>query len=254
MFTEYKFSPADISVAAADAAKALSKARPGVNPATFAAETIAARLTAKPETYFQYGPYWWAVKAALRTLGQDFGPSTDEPIRAQYGAAFPAYAALVAGERFRDFYNGTFLQGTAQFDLDADGDQNYTLFDPDMEIRRLGAEDPLMLAEALRSRPVDGEGVLDGVEIGADPALTPFAVRFEHEAALWTANVYAPDAEAARVKLSIMERSGRIGRAIEFVKLAGEPTMDSTDMAAPLFVDRDARIVSEMASTGALAR
>lgn len=241
-------------MAAAAAAKSLSKARPGVNPATFAAETIAARLTAKPETYFQYGPYWWAVKAALRSLGEDFGPSTDDAIRREYGAELPVYAALVAGEQFRDFYNATFLQGAAQFDLDADGDQSYILFDPDMEIRRLGANDPLMLAEALRAVPVAADGVLDGVSMGADPALTPFAVKFEHEAALWTANVYAADADAARVKLSIMERSGRIGRAIEFVKLAGEPTMDSTDMAAPLYVDSDARTVSEMASTGALAR
>lgn len=254
MFTQFKFSPADISVAATAAAKALSKSRPGVNPATFAAETIAARLTAKPETFVQYGPYWWAVKAALRTLGQDFGPSTDEAIRKHYGAEFLPYAALVAGEQFREFYNGTFLQGTVQFDLDDDGDQSYILFDPDMEIRRLGAEDPLYLAEALRSRPAEDEAVLDSVAIGADPALIPFAMSFEHEAALWTANVYAPDAEAARTKLMVMERSGRIGRAIEFGKLAGEPTMDSTDMAVPLFVDRGARTVSEMAATGVLAQ
>lgn len=117
MFTEYKFSPADIGQQAADTAKTLGENLPGVNPATFAASTIADRLRAKPASYLQYGPYWWALKGALRALGHDF-VSTDEPdIRAEYGDGFPVYGAIVAAEQFRAYYRANFLAGTDRFDL-----------------------------------------------------------------------------------------------------------------------------------------
>lgn len=265
MFSQYKFSPSFISQQAADTAKALATAKPGVNPAQFAAATIADRLRAKPASYLQYGPYWWAVKAALRALGEDFGPNDDAGIRFEYGDGFPAYGALVAAEQFRQHYGQNFFAGTAQFILDDQGEESYVLFDTDMEIRKLGGKFPLRVAADMAAVEVETEGVLDdaGAAPGTglatawplqDATLTPYAVKFEHEAKLWTANVYALDSTSASDKVKLMQSNGRIGRAIEFSKSVGDAALDSTDYTAPLYIDRTACSVSEMAATGILAR
>jgi hypothetical protein len=255
MYSEFKFSPSMISQQAAETAKALAAIKPGVNALKFAAETMADRLRAKPGNYLQYGPYWWAVKRVLRmTLVEDFGPNDDEGIRSEYGDGFPFYARLVAAEQFRAYYGANFLAGTDRFDLDADGEESYVLFDTDMEIRKIGAAHPLRVAADLQSQEVEAEVVLDSAWAAPEAAsLTPFAVKFEHEAKLWTANVYALDAVGAQAKVSLMDRSGRLGRAIDFSKSVGEAALDSTDRAEPLYVDRAARSVSEMAATGVLA-
>lgn len=256
MFTQYKFSPAQISDAASATAKALAGAMPGANAATFAASTIAGRLRAKPASYLQYGPYWWAVKAALRALGEDFGQTDDADLRGEYGGNFPVYGALVAGEQFRDYYGRTFLAGSDRFDLDAEGEQSYVLFDSDMEVRRLGGAHPLRVAADLAGVEVPAEAVLDSAAPAVavlDATNTPFAVQFEHEAAVWTANVYAADGESAAAKVKAWEGSGRLVQAIDFARAAGGATLDSTEYSEPLFVDGGARTVSEMAPTGALA-
>lgn len=256
MFTEYKFSPAQISDAAAATAKALAASQPAVNPAQFAATTVAGRLRSKPASYLQYGPYWWAVKAALRALGEDFGATDDADLRGEYGGGFPVYGALVAGEQFRSYYSATFLAGTDRFDLDADGEHSYILFDSDMEVRRLGGAHPLRVAADLAGVEVLAESVMDSAAAAPtqlDATFTPFAVPFEHEASLWTANVYAADAAGAQAKVKEWEMSGRIGEAIQFGMRAGAPALDSTDVV-PMFVDAAARSLSEMAATGALAR
>jgi hypothetical protein len=249
MFTEYKFSPSQISQAAADTARALSASQPGTNPAQFAAGIIAGRLSAKPENYLQYGPYWWALKTALRALGNDFGQVDDAGIRGEYGADFPAYGVLVAAEQFRDFYGKTFFAGTARFDLDGESEESYVLFDTDMEIRRLGGANPLRVAADLQAVELPAEAVLDSAVAVSllDATLTPFRVKFEHEAQLWTATVYATDRACADSKVKMLQDSGRIGRAIEASKDAGGMLLDSAGHAEPLFVDRDSKSVSEMA-------
>lgn len=249
MFTEFKFSPLQVSEAARATSQAFNAAHPGENPVQFAARTIAARLRARPESFLQYGPYWWAVKAALRALGEDFGPSDDVVLRAAYGGDFYPYDALVAGEQFRDHYNRTFLAGTAQFWLDAEAEQSYVLFDPDMEVRRLGGSKPMLVIRDLLPLAVDlsadDAAVLDAVP--GQPV--PFAVKFEHEAKLWTAHVYALDSAAAEERVQAMGRSGRLQRAIEFSKTVGDAALDSAE-GQPLYVDRAARKVCELAPTG----
>lgn len=253
MISQYKFSPVQISDAAIVIAKALSTSMPGVEPLKFAGKTIADRLRKKPDSYLQYGPYWWAVKGVLRGLGEDFGAADDAGILAEYGGQLPAYSRLVAAEQFRDHYRDTFLAGTSQFWLDAEAEESYVLFDADMEVRRLGGDRPLLVSADMTSM-VDGDGtaaVLDSAAGGASER--PFAIHFEHEAALWTANVYALDSVAAESKVRALQDGGRIGRAIEFSKKVGDSALDSTDYARPLFVDRTARRVCEMSPTGALA-
>lgn len=288
MFTEFKFSPALISQQAADTAATLAATQPGVNAARFAASTIADRLRAKPSSYLQYGPYWWALKGVLRALGEDFGATDDADIRFEYGGGFPAYGAIVAAENFRDYYSKTYLAGTAAFVLDDQGEESYLLFDTDMEIRKLGGKSPLLVAAAIESTEDVAEVVLDAVNAGhgwvtplpggirakcggpdrcdicreelratgrvLDAALTPFSVAFEHEARRWTANVYASDSSGAVDKVKAMQSTGRIGRAIEYSKSVGDSALDSTDYAAPLYIDPNALSVSEMSTTGQIAR
>lgn len=267
MFTQYKFSPVQISDAAVATAKALSVTQPGANPAQFAGRAIAERLRARPERYLQYGPYWWAVKSALRTLGEDFGQADDAGIRAEYGGAFPVYAALVAGEQFREFYNANFLAGTAQFWLDNEAEESYVLFDSDMEIRRLGGPNPLRVAADLDVVVLGAEAVLDDTsepakvtaEVAAAMAVVesapdqPFVVKFEHEARLWTASVYALDSVAADRQVTGLLKSGRIARAIEDNKAGGRSALDSVGGVDALYVDRNARRVCQMVLPGRAA-
>lgn len=262
MFTQYKFSPAQVSEAALAMARACAQAKPGVNPAQFAADVIAKRLRARPETYLQYGPYWWAVKAALFNLGEEFGPADDAGIRVEYGARLPAYGAMVAGEQFREHYLATFLAGTSQFWLDEDGEESYVLFDPDMEARRLGCN-ALAVSANLAATVEEGgdeDTVLDSAEIHAtserdqaraNASLTPFAVDFEFEGALWTATIYAMDFAHAEAKLRALQASGRIGGAIDVVKGIGEPALDGIDYESPLYVDLGRRQVMELENTDA---
>lgn len=252
MFTQYKFSPLQVSDAAQAAARTLAAAQPGMAPAAFAARTIADRLRANPAAFLQYGPYWWAVKRALRDLGEDFGAADDALIRAEYAGTFYPYDALVAGEQFREFYLATFLAGTSQFWLDMDAEESYVLFDQDMEVRRMGGASPLRIAADLQQLTVDvsaDEWVLDSA---ARAELRPFPVKFEHEATLWTAHVYALDSAAAEEKVRGLEKSGRLLRAIEHSKTVGDASLDSTG-DEPLYVDRAVRRVCEMAPTGQLA-
>lgn len=246
MFTQFKYSPAQVSQAAADLAKAVAADQPGANAAQVAADAIAQRLREHPERYVHFGPYWWSVKDALRSLGHDLGAADDVVLRAEYGGNFPAYGALVAGEQFRDYYLQTYLDGSTQFWLDDQAEQSFVLFDVDMEVRRLGGS-ARVVADV--SPTVEaGESLLDAAVAQPllDAAWTPYPVKFEHEAALWTATVYAADSEAARVKVGALER--RLMGAIEASKRSDGAMLDSVD-ARPMYVDRAARQVFELAPT-----
>jgi hypothetical protein len=256
MFTEFKFSPSAINQLAAEWADRFHRANPGVDALHFAADTIAGRLRDKPASYLQYGPYWWSVKRVLRLmLVEDFGPADDAGLRAEYGDGLHFYARLTAAEQFRDYYLQRFLAGADRFDLDADGEHSYVLFDSDMEVRRLGAKHPLRVSAAMEATD-DPDPIPSLDDAGPGPTGahgTPFAVKFEHDAALWTAHVYAADAAAADAKLLALQASQRVGRAIDYAKAAGDAVLDSSTSAEPLFVDLARRTVSEMAPTGALA-
>lgn len=263
MFTEYKFSPAQISEAARVAANTLASVKPGVNAPQFAAQTMADRLMAKPETYLQYGPYWWAVKDTLRALGHDFGPADDAIIRAEFGGSLPAYGRLVAGEQFRSYYLSTFLAGSAQFWLDADGEESYVLFDADIEARRLG-KGSLKVSANLNSTPEpDAPAVLDAVVVNAvesadqrraDASQTPFAIDYEFEGALWQADVFATDFAHAEAKLKALQATGKLGGAVDVIKGIAQPLLDSATAPSQIYVDlKQRRIVvwENGVSTGA---
>lgn len=244
MFTEYKFSAADVSARSIEIARTLAKSAPGRNPAQFAAETIAARLTGKPALYLEFGPYWWSVKQALAALGHDLGRQDDAIIRGQYGGALHDFAALVAGEMFKDQYRATWFVGNAQFWLDADASESYVLFDVDMQARILGQEVSAMEGAVVDGDAQEGGVALDSVDVSVPS--TPFHVEFERAGALWTADLYASGIDDAHQRLSEMERTGRLDSAIDLGRsTGGEPVIDNAGMVS-LHVDFAARHVFEV--------
>lgn len=139
MFNELKIAPEGITQEAGRIAAALEASMgAGTDAASFAARVIAQRLRNHPHAYLEFGPYWWAVKATLRTQGEEFGAADDEQIRQAYGGSLASLESLAAGELFKDFYRRNWLAGNAQFWLDDGAEESYVLFDADMEARRLG--------------------------------------------------------------------------------------------------------------------
>ncbi len=240
MFTQYKVTPMAASEMAQETATALSKNVPGVNPAEYAARTIAGRLRSNPHTYLAYGPYWWTVKAALKAHGFDLGSNTDDAMAKEYGGDMPMYAALVVAEKFRDLYHQQWFVGTSSFVLDAEGKDVYVLFDEDMEARALSTHNiervladmnPLELSES------EASTLLDSVE--------PFVVQFEHEAQLWSAHIYAGHEEAAHQTLQQLERTGRLAHMLDYGKHAGAMVLDSTGTGTDFYVDYQSRTIAQ---------
>lgn len=139
MFTQFKFSPDQIAAQAAATLQALASIVSELAGAgSYAARIIANRLRNHPEAYLEFGPYWWAVKAALRSAGEEFGAADDEILRIAYAGELPLLETVVAGEMFKDYYRATYLVGARQFWLDDGAEESYVLFDANMEARRLG--------------------------------------------------------------------------------------------------------------------
>lgn len=257
MFTNYKYDPIAISHAAITAAQSLAASKPDVHPARYAAGVIAQRLRKDPGSYLRYGPYWWALKAAMRSAGENFGNTDDAVLRAEYGAGLPAYPAMVAAEQFREHYLATWLDGTADFDLAEGQGGHYILFDPDMEVRRTGGHAAKVLAgmglltgEEADTLVLDSAGAVEATLPGA-----PFAVKFPLDGALWTAHVYGATREQAQARLDALLDGGQVGRAVDVARGIGvtEPVMAGDRYDRPLLVDTAARVVLDLESAGILS-
>lgn len=98
-----------------------------------AVRVIAARLKRKPMQYLEFGPYWWAVKAALVAADVDLGQRGDPLMASEYRGDTDV-DTLVAGELFKDLYRRTYFAGNARFSLDDESD-DWVLRDADMEER-----------------------------------------------------------------------------------------------------------------------
>lgn len=132
MFSSFKIpaEQASAMVAAMRAGFAASGA-----PGSFednAVRVIRARLAARPLSYLEFGPYWWAVKQALNAAGASLGDSGEPMVAAEYRGD-DAITTLVMAEAFKDTYRASYFEGTRTFDM-GDGEQ-YELTDPDMEQR-----------------------------------------------------------------------------------------------------------------------
>lgn len=132
MFTEFKFNSEAIKELAAEKAANL-KANKGYSDLTgFALSVISKRLAKDPMRYRDYGPYWWAIKDALRGEDAGMGGNDDMAVRAAYSGESLLDTVIMA-DQFRDFYLSTWAVGTNQFSLNADSSDIYTLEDSDME-------------------------------------------------------------------------------------------------------------------------
>lgn len=132
MFTEFKFNSEAIKELAVEQSANL-KANKGFSDLKgYALSVISGRLAADPARYLDYGPYWWALKDALRDAGADFGGRDDAMVREAYSGLTDTHTIVMA-DLFREMYLVTWAVGTKQFILNADSGETYTLEDEDMD-------------------------------------------------------------------------------------------------------------------------
>jgi hypothetical protein len=134
--TEYLFDAETLTAMTATTRAAL-KANTGKSDLLgFGLSVVDGRLRKDPRRYLDYGPYWWALKDALRRNGYQVGDDTDEVLATAYRGADDA-ETLVAAEAFRDDCLATRIIGERRYQLDGSGDW-WTLLDDDMESRANG--------------------------------------------------------------------------------------------------------------------
>lgn len=85
--------------------------------------------------YLEFGPYWWAVKRILNANGYEFGPADNAYMADRFTVSGDDSGALtlVAAWRAADEIRNTYFKGANTFPLDDMGDEEFSLFDPDME-------------------------------------------------------------------------------------------------------------------------
>jgi hypothetical protein len=134
-FMNFKIEPARLAAALAAAHRTFSGS--GI-PGSFedhALRVIAARLREKPGRYREFGPYWWAVKAALAEAGYAVtdGDRGDPVVAAEYCGTTVA-ETLVAAEMFKDMNRATYFVGHSSWRLNDEDPAEYELLDEDMEV------------------------------------------------------------------------------------------------------------------------
>jgi hypothetical protein len=131
-YTEYKFDKDAIKALVAERAAGLRANRGFSNLLGFGLGVVAERLQKDPRRYRDYGPYWWALKDALKTGGYELGDQSDPLIHRAYQGE-TAEETLIMADEFRTAYQASNIIYTNQIMLDADSPDYYTLFDKDME-------------------------------------------------------------------------------------------------------------------------
>ena len=88
------------------------------------------RLIANPMSYFEYGPYWFALKEVLGSHGLFLGTCTERAIAGAYRGETEEMT-LVMAETFRELYKERWAPGTRAFALDPEIDFEWVLSDED---------------------------------------------------------------------------------------------------------------------------
>lgn len=126
-----KFERADVDARIA-ALRAGLKANKGLSDLqSYALGVVHRRLQIDRRRYRDYGPYWWALKEALRVAGYPMGQESDALILAEYAGPTPLHSVVMADD-FRSQNLATQVVGTKVFTLSLDG-PDYVLHDGDME-------------------------------------------------------------------------------------------------------------------------
>lgn len=131
-YTEYKFDKDTIKALVAERAASLRANRGFSNLLGFGLGVVAERLQKDPRRYRDYGPYWWALKDALKAGGYELGDQSDPLIKLAYQGE-SAEETLIMADEFRTAYLASNAIYTNQFMLDAGSPDFYILFDEDME-------------------------------------------------------------------------------------------------------------------------
>jgi hypothetical protein len=133
MFTSFKQDPGELASRVAAVRKGYVDSGRAEAFEAHAVRVIADRLRRRPQSYVEFGPWWWSVKRVLAEAGEDFGQAGDPMVAVAYTAP-DAVSVLVAAEAFKDFYRAVYIEGTSTFYL-TDDDEPYELADPDMQER-----------------------------------------------------------------------------------------------------------------------
>lgn len=131
-YTEYKFDKDAIKALVAERAAGLRANRGFSNLLGFGLGVVAERLQKDPRRYRDYGPYWWALKDALKTGGYELGDQSDPLIQRAYQGE-TAEETLIMADEFRTAYLKANMIYTNQFLLDAASPDFWVLYDADME-------------------------------------------------------------------------------------------------------------------------
>ncbi|MBL6749432.1 MAG: hypothetical protein ISP90_02875 [Nevskia sp.] len=140
-FTELKIDPTSLANSLAEIKSKYATSRHKEPWTDYVAGYIWKRLREAPERYVEYGPYWWAVKAALAAKGFEIGTETDQIVMPEYSyqaadGSLDVDLCLAAGEQFKEMYCDSYFADTRDFALTANGDA-WTLFDDDLEVQAL---------------------------------------------------------------------------------------------------------------------
>lgn len=132
-FTELKFDLALIEGLVTSKRSAL-KTNKGVSDLLgYGLGVVSRRLAKDPLRYRDYGPYWWALKAAMNANGYNYGDESDSVVAVAYCGRTELETMIMADE-FRTEWLEVAQVGTSNFRLSEEG-ADYVLFDADMEAR-----------------------------------------------------------------------------------------------------------------------
>ncbi len=137
-YTEHLFDSGFIRARIAEHRERLEQREPGRRLEDKAAEVLWARILENPARYVEFGPWWWAVKRSLETMGKKIGDDFDPVVFETYRVTradgmLDVAACYTAGEEFRELYQGTFFRGSRSFYLSADAPA-YELVDDNLEL------------------------------------------------------------------------------------------------------------------------
>ena len=131
-YTEYKFDKNIIKALVAERAAALRANRGFSNLLAFGLGVVAERLSKDPRRYLDYGPYWWALKDAMKAAGYSLGDQSDPLVKRAYCGDADVETLIMADE-FRTAYLASNIIYTNRLMLDGESGEFWTLYDPDME-------------------------------------------------------------------------------------------------------------------------
>lgn len=126
---EFDFSPDFLGQKLSELASVASDKR---NMLRVMCESVIVRIKLSPSAYLRFGPYWWAVKQTLTDNGFNLG-QTVNPLMANRFMQSSPELTIIAGWECADHVQANYFDGTRDFTLDAEGEDVFSLFDPDME-------------------------------------------------------------------------------------------------------------------------